>query len=54
MKEPLPDHVKNLVHNYIIRSNLIDVLESDLNMISKTNFKLYEPHTNLVEETLQR
>lgn len=54
MKAPTTKHEEELVHDYIIRTYLIEVLENDLKTIEEANFKIQEPYTKLVEETLKR
>lgn len=54
MKAPIPKEQEDMVHDYIIRIYLIDILENDLKVIEKANFKLNEPYINLVESILRK
>ncbi|WP_299090316.1 hypothetical protein [uncultured Metabacillus sp.] len=54
MKVPIPDEQEELIHDYILHTYLIKVLESDLKTIKEAKFKLHEPYTKLVEETLKK
>jgi hypothetical protein len=54
MKAPIPKHEEDLVHEYIMRVNLLSILEDDLEVIKQANFKLHEPYTHLVEEVLKK
>lgn len=54
MKVPIPDEQEKLIHDYIIYTYLINVLESDLKTIKEANFKIHEPYIKLVEETLRK
>jgi len=54
MKAPIPKYEEDLIHEYIVRTYLIDILENDLNVINQSNFKLHEPYTHLVEHVLKK
>ncbi|KKI91851.1 hypothetical protein WQ54_12845 [Bacillus sp. SA1-12] len=54
MKVPIPDEQEELIHNYILHTYLLNILESDLKTITKACFKIHEPYIKLVEETLKK
>ncbi|KKI91372.1 hypothetical protein WQ54_15220 [Bacillus sp. SA1-12] len=54
MKVPLPDEQEELIHNYILHTYLLNILESDLKTITNACFKIHEPYFKLVEETLRK
>ncbi|PGT89233.1 hypothetical protein [Bacillus sp. AFS040349] len=54
MKAPIPKHEEDLIHEYIMRTYLLDILESDRQIIKAASFKLHEPYLHLVEEVLKK
>ncbi|MBO1515655.1 hypothetical protein [Metabacillus bambusae] len=54
MKAPISKDQEELIHNFIVRTYLINVLESDLKTIERANFKLNEPYIKLVEHILKK
>lgn len=54
LKAPIPKHEEDLVHEYIMRAYLLDVLESDVETIKAAAFKLHDPYLHLVEEVLKK
>ncbi|MCM3413501.1 hypothetical protein [Metabacillus litoralis] len=54
MKAPIPKNEEDLIHEYILRTYLLDVLESDIETIQVANFKLHEPYLNFVEFVLKK
>jgi hypothetical protein len=53
MKAPITKREEDLVHNYIVRTYLLNMLESDLKTIKETNFKIQEPYIKIVEHVLK-
>ncbi|MFS0882542.1 hypothetical protein [Metabacillus niabensis] len=54
MKAPISKEQEDLVHDYIIRTYLLDILENDLITINNANFKLKQPYIKLVETVLKK
>jgi predicted nuclease with TOPRIM domain len=54
MKPAITDEEEKLVEDYIYKTYLIEVLESDHKAIESLNFKIKEPYEQLVESTLKR
>lgn len=54
MKAPISKEQENLVHDYIVRTYLLNILENDLITINNSNFKLKLPYIHVVETVLKK
>lgn len=54
MKAPIPKQEEDLIHEYILRAYLLELLENDIETIKSADFKLHEPYLHFVEEVLKK
>lgn len=54
MTAPISQYEEDLVHDFIIRTYLLEVLEKDIHVIEDAPFKLNETYIHLVENVLKK